>query len=181
MNRIISVFVLVLLTTAFWPAFAESDIKVPKGLRVGIVDGEKLFDEYPEAQEATKKISNAQEDLKNQITESEKVFTEFSKEKKSEAEKLTKQKELQSKIDAKAQETRKMIESLSSKIENDIVNAIKTIAGEKGIEVVLDKRAVLYGGSDITDTVSEYLKKKSPLIGGNTMKTETKKTSKKSD
>lgn len=167
MYRIIRCFVLVLLTSSFWPALAESDTKTLKASKVGVVDGEKLFDEYPEAQEATKKIAGAQDDLKNEITESEKIYTEFSKQKKSEAEKLTKQKELQSKIDAKAQDTRKMIESLSGKIEQDIVSAIKTIAGEKGIDVVFDKRAVLYGGSDITDVVSDYLKKKVPIADKN--------------
>ena len=170
MHRIISCFVLVLLTFSLWPAFAQSDVKTLKASKVGVVDGEKLFDEYPDAQEATKKIAGAQEDLKNEITESEKVYTEFSKLKKSEAEKLTKQKELQSKIDSKAQDTRKMIESLSGKIEQDIVGAIKTVANEKGIEVVFDKRAVLYGGSDITDTVSDYLKKKVPIAEENTKK-----------
>ena len=155
MHRII--IVLLLLAFSFWPAYAQTSSKV------GVVDGEKLFDEYPSAQEATKKIADAQDELKREITESENVYTEFEKQKKSEAEKLTKQKELQTKIDAKAQSTKKMIESLSSKIEDEILQAIKKIAGEKGLEVVFDKRAVLTGGVDITQAVSSELKKKVPL------------------
>ncbi len=154
MYRII-VFVIVLVCSFNWPVFAENTSKV------GVVDGEKLFDLYPEAQEATKKISNAQDDLKDSISESERIYEEFEKQKKSEAEKLTKKKELQSKIDGKAQETKKMIETLSSKIESDIVQAIKKISTDKGLDVVLDKRAVLVGGVDLTDEVSEYLRKKS--------------------
>ena len=152
MYRIIA-FVILLVFSISWPVFAESTSKV------GVVDGEKLFDLYPGAQEATKKISNAQDDLKDAISESERIYEEFEKQKKSEAEKLTKKKELQLKIDTKAQETKKMIETLSAKIENDIVQAIKKISSQKGLDVVLDKRAVLVGGADITDEVSDYLKK----------------------
>lgn len=152
-----SIIVLVAFMLTYWPAYAQSSSKI------GVVDGEKLFDGYPNAQEATKKIADAQDDLRKQIADSEKMYTEFEKQKKSEAEKLTKQKELQSKIDAKAQETKKMIESLSGKIEEDIVQAIKKIAAEKGLDVVFDKRAVLVGGLDITQPVSDFLKKKAPI------------------
>ena len=150
-------FPLFLLAILIWPLSAQSTSKV------GIVDGEKLFDEYPSAQDATKKISDAQDELKNVISDSEKIFEEFEKQKKSEAEKLTKQKELQAKIDIKAKDTRKMIESLSAKIEQDIVQAIRTIALEKGLDVVFDKRAVLYGGVDITQPVTDSLKKRVPI------------------
>ena len=149
----------IVLSIGFWPvsSYAEGSSKI------GVVDGEKLFDEYPNAQEATKKIADAQDDLKEAITESEKIYTEFEKQKKSEAEKLTKQKDLQAKIDLKAKDTKKMIENLSSKIEQDILQSIKIVAGEKGLDVVFDKRAVLHGGVDVTQPVLDILKKKVPI------------------
>ncbi|MBI3590481.1 MAG: OmpH family outer membrane protein [Candidatus Melainabacteria bacterium] len=162
MQRII--IVLILLVFSFWPALAQNASKI------GVVDGEKVFDLYPGVEQAQKKISDAQDDLRNAITESENVYTEFEKQKKSEAEKLTKKKELQAKIDAKAQETKKLIESISLKIEDDIVQAIKKVAGEKGLEIVFDKRAVLNGGTDVTDAVSEQLKKRIPLANENNLK-----------
>ena len=149
--------ILMLLMLVVWPANAQNLSKI------GVVDSEKLFDQYPGVQDATKKITDAQDELKNSITESEKVYGEFEKQKKSEAEKLTKRKELQSKIDSKALETKKLIESISVKVEDDILQSIKKIADEKGLTVVFDKRAVLLGGTDITDTVSAELKKKAPL------------------
>lgn len=152
--------VLLLFTLIQWPVLAQAELKSSK---IGVVDGEKIFDEYPGAKEATKKIADAQDDLRTAITESEKIYSEFEKQKKSEAEKLTKQKELQVKIDTKAQDTRKMIESLSSKIEDDILQAIRQVASEKSIDIVFDKRAVLTGGIDITDSVSNVLKKKVPI------------------
>ncbi len=147
------------LSMSLWPAhsYAQGSAKI------GVVDGEKIFDEYPAAQEATKKIADAQDDLREAITESEKIYEEFEKQKKSEAEKLTKQRELQAKIDLKAKDTKKMIEGLSAKIEQDILQAIKSVAGEKGLEVVFDKRAVLHGGTDLTQQVLDILKKKVPI------------------
>ncbi len=157
MYRILLLVVVVCIS--FWPvsSFAQG------GSKVGVVDGEKIFDDYPAAQEATKKIADAQDELRDAITESEKIYGEFEKQKKSEAEKLTKQKELQAKIDIKAKDTRKMMEGLSGKIEQDIVQSIKTVAGEKGLDVVFDKRAILYGGTDLTQQVLELLKKKVPI------------------
>lgn len=150
---------IITISVSLWPvnSYAQGNTKF------GVVDGERLFDEYPAAQEATKKISDAQDELREAIAESEKIYGEFEKQKKSEAEKLTKQKELQAKIDVKARDTKKMIEGISSKIEQDILQSIKTIAAEKGLEVVLDKRAVLYGGADLTQPVLEVLKKKGSL------------------
>lgn len=155
MGRII--FLLLILVFTFWPSYGQGSSKV------GVVDGEKLFDEYPNAQEASKKIADAQDELRNAISESEKIYTEFEKQKKSEAEKLTKQKELQAKIDTKAQETKKMVEAISAKIEDEILQAIRKIAFERGLDVVFDKRAVLTGGVDVTQAVSEQLKKKIPI------------------
>ena len=165
MFKAVGYVILFLTVFTFWPVCAETINKETKAVRVGIVDGEKVFDEYSFAQEATKKITDAQDQLKQQIEESEKTYTEFAKQKKSEAEKLTKQKELQADIDAKAQSTRKMIESLSSKIESEILQAIKTISTEKGLDVIFDKRAVLFGGTDVTQSVVNELKKKSPIAG----------------
>ena len=157
---------IVFFAVSLWPACA---VEVNK---VGLVDGEKVFDEYPQAQQASKRITDLQDELRDSITESEKIYTEFEKQKKSEAEKLTKQKELQSKIDLKAKDAKKTIESLSQRIEDDILQAIKTISAEKGLNVVFDKRAVLYGGVDITQPVIDHLKKKIPLANENNGKKE---------
>lgn len=144
----------------FWPASAQTASKI------GVVDGDKIFEQYPGVQDAQKKIADLQDALKDSVSESEKIYSEFEKQKKSETEKLTKKKELQAKIDTKAQETKKMIESISKKIEDDILQAIKKVSAEKGLDVVMDKRAVLSGGTDVTDLVSEQLKKKPPIANG---------------
>lgn len=152
-------FVLVLFLSIFvWPTSAIS------GTKVGIVDGEKLFEAYPAAQDATKKIATVQEELRDAITESEKALGDLEKEKKPESEKLVKQRELQAKIDIKAKETKELIETISLTLEKEILNAVEKVASKKGLEVVFDKRAVLLGGVDITEEVSQELKKQKPSL-----------------
>lgn len=152
MYRTIVPFLIVIFT--FWPSYAQNTLKI------GVIDGEKLFDVYPGVQDAQKKISEAQNQLRDAIDESEKIYSEFEKQKKSDAEKLTKKKELQDKIDTKTEDTKKLIESVSIKIEKDILDAVKSVSQEKALDVVFDKRAVLIGGLDVTDNVVEVLRKK---------------------
>ena len=75
-----------MLSISFWPVGFYTQAYAQVSSKIGVVDGEKLFDEYPNAQEATKKIADAQDELKEAITESERIYTEFEKQKKSEAE-----------------------------------------------------------------------------------------------
>lgn len=58
--------------------------------------------------------------------------------------------EYQSKVQAK------MIE-IDKKIDGQISDAAKAVADAKGLSIVMDKRAVLYGGVDITDQVQRKL------------------------
>ena len=51
-------------------------------------------------------------------------------------------------------------DELSKAIRDDILAAIETVAKEKKIGVVIDKIAVLYGGTDITQPVIDKLNKK---------------------
>lgn len=55
-----------------------------------------------------------------------------------------------------AQEERKLMEPLFKEINL----AIRTVANQKKLTVIVDKEAVFYGGTDITDAVIAELKKK---------------------
>lgn len=41
---------------------------------------------------------------------------------------------------------------------NDVINAVKTVGDESGIEAILDAQVVLYGGLDLTPAVVNLLK-----------------------
>lgn len=51
-------------------------------------------------------------------------------------------------------------EEMSEAIRQDIVKAIETVAKQKNLTLVVDKVAVLYGGTDITQAVLDTLNKK---------------------
>ncbi len=53
---------------------------------------------------------------------------------------------------------KKELEELSSKLRVQVDEAIKLVAKEKNIDVVVDKQAVLFGGTDITEDVIKKIK-----------------------
>lgn len=60
----------------------------------------------------------------------------------------------------KRQELAEQEQKLMQPLFQDINIAIRTVANQKKLTVVVDKEAVFYGGTDITDAVIAELKKK---------------------
>ncbi|MDO4988472.1 MAG: OmpH family outer membrane protein [Synergistes sp.] len=61
---------------------------------------------------------------------------------------------------SKRMEVAKEEQKLMEPLEKDINLAIRTVAGQKKITVVVERTAVFFGGTDITDAVIAQLKKK---------------------
>lgn len=49
------------------------------------------------------------------------------------------------------------LEELTAPLEEDVMNAVKTVGTESGIEMIIDSQAVLYGGMDFTPAVINAL------------------------
>lgn len=135
---------------------------------VGIVDTKKILDssQLPAA------LNTAQKEVENFKMESQKIRLNKSKEleaardkKATEAElkKMTEQfqKELETReqqgIDLENQK-RKELEDLSTKLRSKVDEAIKSVAQDKKLDVVVDKQAVLFGGTDVTEDVIKKIK-----------------------
>ena len=54
----------------------------------------------------------------------------------------------------------KINEELTSRLQKDIVTAVKAVAKNLGLETVLDKQVVIIGGMDISDMVINKLNEK---------------------
>ena len=65
--------------------------------------------------------------------------------------------EIQEELQPKQEELMKLNNQLMTSIRSDIVNATKKVAKEYGVDIVLDKQALLSGGFDLTDFVIEDL------------------------
>lgn len=105
---------------------------------VGIVDYAKLFSEHPGMQAAREKYEAAAKQVQEDFSKQAATMTPEQQQQLLEQ----KQKELQDK-------QKELIEP----IQNSIKDQVKAVADTRGINVVLDKNNVLYGGQDITQDV----------------------------
>lgn len=116
---------------------------------IGVVDADKVLTNYSKAQDV-------EADLKVKEAEIQKFIADAQKQIKDAAtpvEKNNLEKKLSEEFKTKQTEYRKMQVTESEKINNDIITAIKTIAKDKSIDMVLAKGAVFSGGTDLTDEV----------------------------
>ena len=87
--------------------------------------------------------------MQNEIQNTKQEFEEKSKDMNA-TEKDRYYKQLQERLGNKEKE-------LMDPLMKDIETAIKKVADKKGLTVVVDKNAVIYGGVDITDEVSKAM------------------------
>lgn len=115
--------------------------------KVGAIDPQQILFQHPKYEQTLKQIQSTAEkkekDAKGAIDK--------------ESDNAKKQQIYQNLVREISEEERKLMKPLFDEI--DI--AIRTIATNKGITVVVDKSALFMGGVDITDDVVQELKKQS--------------------
>lgn len=110
---------------------------------IGVVDTSKLITpDNKDAQEAQKQLQQIAEDSQKQFEEQSANMTDEQKQ------------ELYQKM---RDEVSKKQEDIYKGIKDKVDTAISNVANTKGLTLVVDKRAVLYGGTDITDQVAKQL------------------------
>lgn len=112
---------------------------------VGVVDSRQIMASHPD-------VSKLQSQLETTINDVRKEFEEKSAG-MNDQEKADYYQQCQDRIRQKQEE-------LVAPIEQSIQAAIKKVADKKGLAVVVDKLAVVYGGQDITQEVIAELGKK---------------------
>lgn len=113
---------------------------------MGCVDPQKVMFQHPKFEQIQKQVR----DVQNKKQQEAKTAIEKETDDKKKAQIF------QTKRTEAANDERKLMEPLFK----DINLAIRTVANAKKITVVVDKGAVFYGGTDITDSVIAELKKK---------------------
>ena len=118
---------------------AEED--EPAG-RIAFVDVEMVFENHPEKERAEEELNMTAEEMQARLED--------------EAEDLEagEQEEL---IQEYQKELEREEEELIGEVLNDIEETITGLAEEKGVEIVLEGKHVLYGGYDLTDEVLEQV------------------------
>ena len=106
---------------------------------VGVVDYRKVMMSHPDYASASNEMQKAQ------------MRFEADNANKSDEEKAKAMQQAQMELQQKEQD-------LISGIQQKIDDAVKQVAEAKGLSVVIDKSAVVYGGQDITDDVMKKFK-----------------------
>jgi outer membrane protein len=111
---------------------------------VGVVDSRQIFSQHPDVAGANSQMQQAVADAKKDFEEKS---ANMSDQEKSDYYQQTQQR--------LAQKQQELIEPIQKSIEENV----KKVAEAKGLSVVLDKNAVVYGGTDITQDVVSKISK----------------------
>jgi Skp family chaperone for outer membrane proteins len=147
------------------PAMAET--------KIGVIDVQKILADsslmkalqgaQQEVAQTEQKLLQVREEKLKQLQEMQKQVAEgkmtqedfLKKQRQFEDEVMGQVKSEQTKIEKKKEEIRQMKEKLEKAVEE----SVKKVAGEKGLEIVLNKQMVIFGGEDITADVIKNLPK----------------------
>ena len=115
------------------------------GGNVGVVDYNQIARQHPDFQNLDQQLQSTIEEVKKEFEEKSQGMND--------QEKADYYQQCQQRIVNKQQE-------LVEPIEQSIKDNIKKVADSKGLSVVIEKNAVVYGGQDITQDVINKLSKK---------------------
>ncbi len=139
----------VMMLSTVSSAFAEN---------IGTVDFERLIRSYTKAQSFSDDSKLKEQELATMRTEFIKQLREAKNAQSNNPVALEKlEKELQTKLDARINETRNWMASKSKELDESIQGAIKTVVVTKKLDIVIAKQSVLHGGTDITGDVISIL------------------------
>lgn len=124
---------------------------------IGFIDIQKVFTGYEKTQSAQDKFRDKEQALQKEIEEKQKEIEKAKEDKKSEADIRELIDRLDNELEPKRRELLEIREALTNEIQNDIIKATEAAAKDLGIDVVVDKQAVIVGGIDMTSLVIEKL------------------------
>lgn len=127
---------------------------------IGFIDVQKVFKGYSETSKAQEQLAKKESVFKKEFEDSQKQLEAAKADKKSDKDIEALTKKLEEKLAPKREELMKINEELTSRLQKDIVNSVKAVAKNLGLETVLDKQVVIIGGMDISDMVINKLNEK---------------------
>ncbi len=126
---------------------------------IGYIDVQRVFTEFKDSAKARGELNKKEEDYKKEFEEKQKKLDESEKggKKKEELEKM--RTKLQEELNPKLEELQRLRAKLSGELQQKIVEAVQEVGKQVGIDTVIDKQAVIAGGTDLTDLVVGRLNK----------------------
>ena len=122
---------------------------------IGVIDITTVWDKYEKSVRIAKSADERDVELEKFLLEKKRLIAQGATpiERKNLEDKYAK--EFQVKVD----EAKKWYAVEQQQLETNMMSAIKTVAGQKSLSVVLSKKTAIYGGVDITNDVILILNK----------------------
>lgn len=122
---------------------------------IGVIDITQVWDKYEKSVKIDKMADQKDVELEKYLLEKKRLITQGSSpvERKNLEDKYVK--EFQDKVDS----TKKWYATEQQKLEDNMMNAIKQVATQKKLSMVLNKKTAIIGGVDITNEVITILNK----------------------
>lgn len=139
-----------ILIVAMEAAFAET---------IGYIDVQKVFNSYTATKTAQAQISKKEEAYKKEFDKYQKIIEAAKKANKPQKEIDALVSQYEKKLEPLKEELVNLNNALTGKLQNEIVKAVQLVAKELGVDIVLDKQALVIGGMDLSGMVINKLNK----------------------
>ena len=127
---------------------------------IGYIDVQKVFSSYKETKLAQARLAKKEAAYKKEFDKYQKKIEAAKKAKKPKKEIDALIERYEKKLEPIKKELVQLNNVLTSKLQNNIVKAVKVVAKELGVDIVLDKQALIVGGMDLSGMVINKLNKK---------------------
>ncbi|MCX5750472.1 MAG: OmpH family outer membrane protein [Candidatus Saganbacteria bacterium] len=152
---IVAFFLFVFILTVGGAAFAaDADLN-----SIGYIDVQKVFKSFKETDKAQDELKKSEEEFRKDFEKSQKKLEEAEKSGKTKIELEKMKEELEKDLSPKRENLLRTNELLTTRLQMQILSAVKKVAKNLGLEMVLDKQVVIYGGMDISEMVVNELNK----------------------
>lgn len=143
---LLAVFMVILLGAAFLGSSKiEAETQKKATGVIGFVDIQAVFEAHPEKEVAEQKLNDEVQTMQAQLEKEVKDQTQEQR-----------QVTMQKYQDQLAQREEELISQVIATIDE----VIREVADESGIQVVLEKKSVIYGGEDLTQQVKDRIQQK---------------------
>lgn len=124
---------------------------------IGYIDSQQVLQQYNKSLAAQSDLAQKQKEFQDLLVEKQKELETAQAENKTEEELVQLKQELEQELQPKKDELLELNQNLSMEIEQDIIEATKSIAKQLRVDVVVDKQVIIVGGMDLTSLVLSKL------------------------
>ena len=112
---------------------------------LGFIDVEKVFYGYKDTKKALDKLSEKEKEFKTLKEKKEEEVYKMVREGKPQADIDKAKKAIETELEPKVKEIQEYNNKVTSEIREDIIKAVKEVSKQVGVEIVVDKKAIITG------------------------------------